>query len=56
MRNAKMTLAVGAVCCGVSCSASMAMDLSLNRAVEMIVDQSQDIKKADAALKQAEGQ
>ncbi|MGN0916739.1 MAG: TolC family protein [Candidatus Enterousia sp.] len=56
MRNAKMTLAVGAVCCGVSCSASMAMDLSLNRAVEMIMDQSQDIKKADAALKQAEAQ
>jgi len=56
MRNAKMAFALGAICCGISCNASMAMDLSLDRAVEMIMTQSQDIKKADATLKQAEAQ
>lgn len=56
MRNVSMTCAIGAMCCIVSSGASAAMDLSLDRAVEMIVAQSQDIKKADATLKQAEAQ
>ena len=35
---------------------SYAMDLSLNDAVDMILDESQDLKKADANIKQAEAQ
>lgn len=56
MRNARLASVIGALCCGFASDAAFAMDLSLNRAVEMILAQSQDIKKADANLKQAEAQ
>ncbi|MCM1293944.1 MAG: TolC family protein [Muribaculaceae bacterium] len=56
MRNARLTPVLGALCCGFVCNASIAMDLSLDKAVDMILTESQDIKKADAMLKQAEAQ
>lgn len=45
---------IAAMClCGVS---AHAMDLSLSRAVEMVMDESNDLKKADANVKKAQAQ
>lgn len=52
MRSIK--LAVGILCAAVVGTDACAMDLSLNDAVDMILAESQDLKKAAANVKQAE--
>lgn len=52
MHNLKLAAVV--MCAVVATSNAYAMDLSLNDAVDMILAESQDLKKADANLKQAE--
>ncbi len=52
----KINYAMFAVLACLVSNTSYAMDLSLNDAVDMILDESQDLKKADANIKQAEAQ
>ncbi len=52
MHNLKLAAVV--MCAVVATSNAYAMDLSLNDAVDMILAESQDLKKADANLKKAE--
>ena len=52
----KFRIATALLCAAVAVSDASAMDLSLNDAVYMILDESQDLKKADANIKQAEAQ
>ena len=52
MRELKLVAIV--LCAAILGTEAYAMDLSLNRAVEMILDESQDLKKADANVKKAE--
>ena len=54
MSKVKFTAIVAALC--MVCGGARAMDLSLNDAVERIVQESQDIKKADANIKRAQAQ
>jgi len=55
MTSKKIAVA-GFVICAAFCMPGMAMDLSLNQAVEKIVAESQDLKKADANVKKAQAQ
>lgn len=50
----KTSVVVLGLCFGFVTDAAFAMDLSLNAAVEKILSQSQDLKKADANVKKAE--
>lgn len=50
----KLNLAVVVLSVMVFAPCAHAMDLSLNTAVDMILDQSQDLKKAAANVKKAE--
>ena len=52
MRKLKLVAIV--LCAAIMGTEAYAMDLSLDRAVEMILDESQDWKKADANVKKAE--
>ena len=52
MRKLKLVAIV--LCAAIMGTDAYAMDLSLDRAVEMILDESQDLKKADANVKKAE--
>ena len=52
MRELKLVAIV--LCAAIMGTDAYAMDLSLDRAVEMILDESQDLKKADANVKKAE--
>ena len=52
MRKLKLVAIV--LCAAIMGTEAYAMDLSLDRAVEMILDESQDLKKADANVKKAE--
>ena len=52
----KLKIAAIVLCAAVAVSDAYAMDLSLDTAVDMILDQSQDLKKATANVNQAEAQ
>ncbi|MCR4917504.1 MAG: TolC family protein [Alphaproteobacteria bacterium] len=54
MRNGLIGAALVFVCCGLSARGVAAMDLSLTQAVEKMVAESHDIKKADANIKKAQ--
>lgn len=56
MHSVKCGACIGALFGVCVCGASMAMDLSRATAVEMIISQSNDVKKAEANVKQAEAQ
>lgn len=53
MHSSKLCAALIAAAIGVNVSAAWAMDLSLNDAVEKMVAESHDVKKADANVKKA---
>ena len=52
MRKLKLSAIV--LCAAIVGVDAYAMDLSLDKAVEMILDESQDLKKAEANVKKAE--
>jgi len=52
----KKIAAAGCALCATFCAPAVAMDLSLDTAVEMVLRESQDLKKAEANVKKAQAQ